>query len=45
MRVKLRVNVCYVKKVEEIGLKRGRCHHCLKMKNAHRVAGAHYYAV
>ena len=25
-------SVCYVKKVEEIGLKRGRCHHCLKMK-------------
>ena len=25
-------SVCYVKKVEEIDQKSGRCHHCLKMK-------------
>ena len=26
------VSVCYLKKVSAIGLKRGRCHQCLKMK-------------
>ena len=26
------VSVCYLKKVSDIGLKRGRCHQCLKMK-------------
>lgn len=25
-------SMCYLKTVEEIGLKRGRCHHCLKSK-------------
>ena len=25
-------SVCYLKKVGELGLKRGRCHHCLKTK-------------